>query len=51
MMSFAALTVDQFKARVISLPFETESGKALRSDDNPARIEAAKFQIRLVQII
>ncbi len=47
----AALTVDQFKARVISLPFETESGKALRSDDNPARIEAAKFQIRLVQII
>jgi hypothetical protein len=45
----AALTGATVRVQVVSLPFETESGKSIRSDDLATHTAAPAFQLRLVQ--
>lgn len=45
----AALAAKDLQVQVLSLPFETESGKSIRSTDAATQSEAPRFQLRLVQ--
>jgi hypothetical protein len=45
----AALAAKNMQVEVLSLPFETESGKSIRSTDAATQSEAPKFHLRLVQ--
>lgn len=45
----AMLGGKDLQVQVISLPFETESGKAIRSTDTGGQVEPPKFVLRLVQ--
>lgn len=45
----AALTSQEVQVRVVSLPFETESGKSIRSGDAITQNEAPKFNLRMVR--
>ncbi len=45
----AALRGQNVQVKVISLPFETESGKSIRSDDGSSAAEPPRFVLRVIQ--